>query len=60
MMILDQLGEYDVQDFRSNPDSQGEDKIRVTFKIRDQNLAIKCYQDFCMQNKSLVSDAVKV
>lgn len=35
LMMMEMLGEYNVEDFRSNGgDGQG-DKIRITFKIKD-------------------------
>lgn len=61
-MLLEFMSEYDVSDFRVLSDRYNSqpDRLKSMFKIKDQNLAIKCYQDFCFQQKTLFNDTVRI
>lgn len=53
LMLSDFLSEYNISEVRFHSIVDSSDKLRVHFKIQDQNLALKCYQDFNLNFKTI-------
>jgi len=59
VMIMSFMNVYDIQDYRSNGiNDPQQDKLRITFKIREKEQALRCYKDFCLHNKKILNDSV--